>query len=144
MSPLPSPSAALDRELERANALDALTSILPLEPREGLALLLPDGDVATLRHFAQEDLGKTPCRRSPPISPILRLGRSLPGFGLCPGRRRCPGAEVHCYHLWDPGLRERDRTHGMPDPVEQALKTQGVLRASGPHAPSTVKCQLAH
>ncbi len=32
----------------------------------------------------------------------------------------------------------------MPAPVERALRAQGILRASGPHAPSTVKRRLAH
>lgn len=48
------------------------------------------------------------------------------------------------HHLWDPARRETDPKHGMPAAVEQALRTGGFLRTSGPHAPATVGRRLAN
>jgi integrase len=47
------------------------------------------------------------------------------------------------HHLWDPEKRIADPDHGMPDPVSQSLRDQGFLRATGPHAPDTVRRRLA-
>ena len=47
------------------------------------------------------------------------------------------------HHLWDPFRRETDPLHGMPANVAEALKGQGLLRADGPHAPSTVRRRLS-
>ena len=47
------------------------------------------------------------------------------------------------HHLWDPAKREVDPQHGMPDYVAASLRTAELLRAAGPHAPSTVKRLLA-
>lgn len=48
------------------------------------------------------------------------------------------------HHLWDPARRETDPEHGMPTDVEQALRTGGFLRTSGPHAPATAGRRLAN
>jgi integrase len=47
------------------------------------------------------------------------------------------------HHLWDPEKRMADPDHGMPEPVSQRLREQGFLRATGPHAPDTVRRRLA-
>lgn len=47
------------------------------------------------------------------------------------------------HHLWDPARRDLLSTHGMPAEVEADLKARGILRADGPHAPSTVRRRLA-
>jgi hypothetical protein len=46
-----------DGDLARANQLDALAGVLPLERRGQLAALLTDQDVATLRHLAAHAQG---------------------------------------------------------------------------------------
>ena len=48
--------------LRRAEALDALDSVLPFDRREFLAELLSDGDVETLRHLAREGIGENSMR----------------------------------------------------------------------------------
>ncbi|MGX5806466.1 integrase, partial [Bradyrhizobium sp. Arg314] len=47
------------------------------------------------------------------------------------------------HHLWDPVKRETDAAHGMPGDVTATLKAADVLRADGPHAPSTVRRRLS-
>jgi integrase len=46
-------------------------------------------------------------------------------------------------HLWDPEKRMADPDHGMPERFSQSLRDQGFLRATGPHAPDTVRRRLA-
>lgn len=48
------------------------------------------------------------------------------------------------HHLWDPAERETDPSHGMPEAVASRLRVDGVLRADGPHAPTTVQRRLAN
>ena len=89
MSSLPSPASAPDGELERANALDALASILPMERRDQLALLLTDDDVATLRHLAQEGMGENTLRAlASDLAYLEAWCHSPPRAGPSPGRRR--------------------------------------------------------
>ena len=71
-----------DRQLHRANELDALTGILPLERREALAALLTDEDVATLKHLGRE-------RNGPPYPAGIGLRFGLPG-SMDPGCDRPP------------------------------------------------------
>ena len=55
------PSSA-DGERTRANQLDALAGVLPLERRDQLAALLTDQDVATLRHLVEHGMGENTLR----------------------------------------------------------------------------------
>ncbi|MGN6451087.1 MAG: integrase, partial [Brucella intermedia] len=48
------------------------------------------------------------------------------------------------HHLWRPQQRKIDPDHGMPSAVEEELRQRGFLRASGPHAPATVRRRLAN
>ena len=145
MSPLPAPLPHLDRELERANALDALASILPLERRDQLALLLTDDDVATLRHLAEEGMGPNTLRAlASDLAYLEAWSLAATGWPLPWPASETLVLKFIAHHLWDPAQRETDPRHGMPDEVERSLRAQGILRASGPHAPSTVKRRLAH
>jgi hypothetical protein len=46
----------------RAEALDSLDAILPLDRRDLLAALLTDDDVDTLRHLARQGIGQNSLR----------------------------------------------------------------------------------
>ncbi len=144
-SSLPSPAPAQDCDLERASALDALAGILPLERRDQLALLLTDDDVATLRHIAQEGLGENTLRAlASDLAYLEAWSLAATGWPLPWPAPEALVLKFIAHHLWDPGKRESDPDHGMPAPVERALRAQGILRVTGPHAPSTVKRRLAH
>ena len=128
----------------RAEALDALDSVLPFDRREFLAELLTDDDVETLRHLAKEGIGENSLRALASDLGYLEAwsvaatGRPLPW----------PAPEALlikfvAHHLWDPARRETDLAHGMPEEVTATLQAQGLLRVDGPHAPSTVRRRLS-
>ncbi|THV12729.1 site-specific integrase [Rhizobium rhizophilum] len=128
----------------RLDQLDTIAAVLPMERRDELAELLTDQDVETLRHLVNEGMGANTLRALASDLAYLQAwslaatGRSLPW----------PAPEALllkfiAHHLWDPERRLTDPEHGMPAPVEQKLRVQGLLRAPGPHAPDTVRRRLA-
>jgi len=138
------PSTASDEAMRRAEALDALDSVLPYHRRDFLAGILSDDDVETLRHLANEGIGENSLRALTSDLGYLEAwclaatGNPLPW----------PAAEplllkFVAHHLWDPAKHETDRAHGMPDDVATVLRDAGLLRADGPHAPSTVRRRLS-
>ncbi|WP_137134374.1 site-specific integrase [Rhizobium sp. FKY42] len=129
---------------ERAEALDTIAAVLPMERRDELAELLTDQDVETLRHLVNEGMGANTLRALTSDLAYLQAwslaatGRSLPW--------PTPEAlllKFVAHHLWDPEKRKIDPQHGMPDDVEHKLRVQGFLRSPGPHAPDTVRRRLA-
>ncbi|WP_028033853.1 site-specific integrase [Chelativorans sp. J32] len=141
-SHLPSPTP--DPKLRRAEALDALDSVLPFDRREFLAGLLTDDDVETLRHLAKEGLGENSMRAL--TSDLGYLEAWCLAATGAPLPWPAPEAlliKFVAHHLWDPAKRETDAAHGMPIDVTSALKDMGLLRADGPHAPSTVRRRLS-
>ncbi|NGO55459.1 site-specific integrase [Allomesorhizobium camelthorni] len=138
------PKPLPDVKLRRAEALDALDSVLPFDRRDFLAGLLTDDDVETLRHLAKEGIGENSLRALASDLGYLEAW-SLAATGQ-PLPWPAPEAlliKFVAHHLWDPSRRETDSAHGMPGEVAAALKAQGLLRSDGPHAPSTVRRRLS-
>lgn len=130
--------------LRRAEALDALDAVLPFDRREFLAELLSDDDVATLRHLAREGIGENSMRAL--ASDLAYLEAWCQAATANPLPWPAPEAlllKFVAHHLWDPARRETDPAHGMPQDVSVALTQAGLLRSSGPHAPSTVRRRLS-
>ena len=128
----------------RAEALDALDSVLPFDRRDLLAELLTDDDVATLRHLAREGIGENSLRALASDLGYLEAWCSAATGQPLPW----PAPEALlikfvAHHLWDSSKRETDPAHGMPDDVAAALKAGGLLRSDGPHAPTTVRRRLS-
>ncbi|MBO3761619.1 site-specific integrase [Ciceribacter sp. L1K22] len=128
----------------RAEDLDTIAAVLPIDRRDELAELLTDKDIETLRHLVNEGMGANTLRAL--VSDLAYLqawslaatGRSLPW----------PAPEALllkfvAHHLWDAEKRLMDQDHGIPTDVESKLRVQGFLRSSGPHAPDTVRRRLA-
>ncbi|ASW09980.1 site-specific integrase [Rhizobium sp. 11515TR] len=137
---LPSPA---DPVLSRAEELDALDAILPFARRDQLATLLTDDDVATLKHLAREGMGANTLRALASDLGYLEAWCELATGAPLPW----PAPEslllkFVAHHLWDPVERAKDSSHGMPDDVEIGLRTKGLLRVDGPHAPDTVRRRL--
>lgn len=129
--------------LARAEQLDALDAILPFDRRDQLAALLTDEDVATLKHLANEGMGENTLRAFASDLGYLEAWCMAATEGPLPWP--APQSLILkfiAHHLWDPARREIDPAHGMPADVEAHLRGQGLLRATGPHAPSTVKRRL--
>lgn len=134
---------ASDIRLKRAEELDALDAILPFDRRDQLAILLTDDDVATLKHLAKEGMGANTLRALASDLAYLEAWCTLAIDTPLPW----PAPEALllkfvAHHLWDPVRREDDPAHGMPPEVEIGLRSQGLLRSEGPHAPATVRRRL--
>ncbi len=127
----------------RAEELDALDAILPFARRDQLAALLTDDDVATLKHLAKEGMGANTLRALASDLGYLEAWCELSTGAPLPW----PAPEslllkFVAHHLWDPGERAEDSSHGMPADVEMGLRAKGLLRVDGPHAPDTVRRRL--
>ncbi|QND41082.1 site-specific integrase (plasmid) [Rhizobium leguminosarum bv. viciae] len=139
---------ATDRSIlvsARAEQLDTIAAILPIDRRDKLAELLTDQDVETLRHLVNAGMGANTLRAL--TSDLAYLGAwSVVATGS-PLPWPAPEAlllKFVAHHLWDPRQRETDADHGMPSDVAEALRQSGFLRSSGPHAPDTVRRRLAN
>ncbi|MBN9245664.1 MAG: tyrosine-type recombinase/integrase [Mesorhizobium sp.] len=133
-----------DSAIARAGALDALDSVLPYHRRDFLAGILSDDDVETLRHLANEGIGENSLRAlSSDLSYLEAWCQAATGVPLPWPAPEALLLKFVAHHLWDPARRETDPAHGMPEDVAAALKDAGLLRANGPHAPSTVRRRLS-
>nr|WP_222857842.1 site-specific integrase [Agrobacterium deltaense] len=128
----------------RAEELDTIAAVLPMERRDELAELLTDKDVETLRHLVNEGMGANTLRA---LTSDLAY---LEAWGLAATGRSLPWPAPEAlllkfvaHHLWDPEKRATDPNHGMPAEVDNNLRQQGFLKAVGPHAPDTVRRRLA-
>jgi hypothetical protein len=124
----------------RAEALDTIAAVLPLERRDELAELLTDQDVATLRHLVNEGMGKNTLRPCLPAGLVAGGHRHHPplastGLALL--------LKFVAHHVWNPEKRKTDPDHGMQAEIEESLRRQSFLKSSGPHAPATVRRRLA-
>lgn len=138
------PKPVPDQKLRRAEALDALDSVLPFDRRDFLAELLTDDDVATLRHLAKEGIGANSLRAlASDLGYLEAWSLAATGFSLPWPAPEALLIKFVAHHLWDPAKRDLLSTHGMPEEVAAALSTQGLLRADGPHAPNTVRRRLS-
>jgi hypothetical protein len=120
----------------RAEELDAIASVLPIERRD---------ELAELRHLVNEGMGNNTLRA---ITSDLAY---LEAWGLAATGRSLPWPAPEALllkfvaqHLWDPEKRSVDRDHGMPSEVADNLRGQGFLKSSGPHAPAPVRRRLAN
>ena len=129
---------------KRALELDALAAILPMDRRDRLAEILTDDDVATLKHLAKEGMGENSLRAL--ASDLAYLESWALASTSTPLPWPAPEAlalKFVAQHLWDPGRRDTDPSHGMPDSIAAVLRAEGLLRADGPHAPATVRRRLS-
>ncbi len=129
----------------RAETLDTIAAVLPMNRRDMLAGILTDEDVETLRHLVKEGMGENTLRALTSDLAYLEAW-SLAATGS-PLPFPAPEAlllKFVAHHLWRPQQREIEPDHGMPASVEADLRRQGFLRVSGPHAPATVRRRLAN
>lgn len=128
----------------RAQELDTIAAVLPIERRDELAELLSDEYVETLRHLVNQGMGDNTLRALASDLAYLQAwclastGESLPWPAP-----EALALKFVAHHLWDPAKRESDAAHGMPEDVAELLQDQGFLRSSGPHAPDTVRRRIA-
>ena len=139
------PKTSLTAVERRAEELDTIAAVLPIERRDELAELLTDQDVETLRHLVNQGMGDNTLRA---LTSDLAY---LEAWGLAATKKSLPWPAPEAlllkfvaHHLWDPQRRETDADHGMPADVDENLRSQGFLKSVGPHAPATVRRRLAN
>ncbi|MER8824704.1 tyrosine-type recombinase/integrase [Mesorhizobium sp. M0991] len=132
-------------DVRRAEALDALDSVLPFDRRDLLAEILTDDDVATLRHLAKEGIGANSLRAlASDLGYLEAWSFAATGSPLPWPAPEALLIKFVAHHLWDSSRRESDPTHGMPADIAASLVAQGLLRVTKrPHAPSTVRRRLS-
>ena len=129
----------------RAQELDTIAAVLPMERRDELAELLTDQEVETLRHLVNEGMGANTLRAlTSDLAYLEAWGLAATGKSLPWPVPEALLLKFVAHHLWDPQQRETDPDHGMPVDVGENLRSQGVMKSVGPHAPSTVRRRLAN
>ena len=135
---------ALDATLARATELDALSAILPFDRREQLAELLTDHDIATLKHLAKQGMGRNTLRAlTSDLAYIEAWSIAATGHPLPWPAPEALLIKYVAHHLWHTAKRADNPDHGMPEDVTTSLRSRGLLRVTGPHAPSTVRRRLS-
>jgi integrase len=129
----------------RAEELDTIAAVLPLERRDELAELLTDHDVETLRHLVNQGMGDNTLRAlTSDLAYLEAWGMAATGQSLPWPAPEALLLKFVAHHLWDPQRRDTDADHGMPKNVDENLRSQGFLKSVGPHAPATVRRRLAN
>lgn len=141
----PKKSATLSAVERRAEELDTIAAVLPIDRRDELAELLTDQDVETLRHLVNQGMGDNTLRAlTSDLTYLEAWGLAATGKSLPWPAPEALLLKFVAQHLWDPEKRESDPNHGMPADVADNLRRQGFLKSAGPHAPATVRRRLAN
>ncbi|MCQ9147586.1 site-specific integrase [Brucella anthropi] len=138
-------SPKVSSEEQRAETLDTIAAVLPMNRRDMLAGILTDDDVETLRHLVNEGMGENTLRAlTSDLAYLEAWSTAATGNPLPFPAPEALLLKFVAHHLWRPQQREIEPDHGMPAGVEEELRQQGFLRVSGPHAPATVRRRLAN
>ena len=125
-------------------AIDPLAGFLPMATRDRLAESLTPAEIDTLAHLAKAGTGANSLRAlASDLAYLEAWSRAATGAPLSWPATKTAVLLFIAHHLWDEREREKTPDHGMPETVAEALRAEGRLRASGQHAPSTVRRRLA-
>ncbi|MDR6820967.1 integrase [Neorhizobium sp. 2083] len=139
------PKKSLTAVERRAEELDTIAAVLPMERRDELAELLTDQDVETLKHLVERGMGDNTLRAlTSDLAYLEAWGLAATGSSLPWPAPEALLLKFVAHHLWDPEKRANDADHGMPADVDDNLRRQGFLKSTGPHAPDTVRRRLAN
>ncbi|NKM58420.1 tyrosine-type recombinase/integrase [Rhizobium anhuiense] len=139
------PKESMTAVERRAEELDTIAAVLPIDRRDELAQLLTDHDVETLRHLVNQGMGDNTLRAlTSDLAYLEAWGMAATGKSLPWPAPEALLLKFVAQHLWDPEKRAVDPDHGMPATVDEDLRRQGFLKSVGPHAPATVRRRLAN
>lgn len=106
----------------RAEELDTIAAVLPIERRDELAELLTDRDVETLRHLVNQGMGDNTLRAlTSDLTYLEAWGLAATGNSLPWPAPEALLLKFVAHHLWDPEKRAADPDHGMPAAVDENL-----------------------
>ena len=125
-------------------AIDALAGFLPLAARDRLAETLTRAEIDTLAHLAKTGKGPNSLRAlASDLAYLEAWARASTAEPLAWPASETTVLRFIAHHLWDEEEREKNPEHGMPEAVAEALRAEGRLKSTGPHAPATVRRRLA-
>jgi integrase len=125
-------------------AIDALAGFLPMAARDRLAETLTRSEIDTLTHLAKIGTGPNSLRAlASDLAYLEAWARASTDAPLVWPASETMVMRFIAHHLWDKEEREKNRKHGMPQEVAEALRAEGRLKSTGPHAPATVRRRLA-
>ena len=125
-------------------AIDALAGFLPLAARDRLAETLTPAEIDTLTHLAKTGTGPNSLRAlASDLAYLEAWARASTDAPLVWPASETTVLRFIAHHLWDEEEREKNPEHGMPEAVAEALRAEGRLKSTGPHAPATVRRRLA-
>ncbi|NSY19985.1 integrase, partial [Neorhizobium sp. AL 9.2.2] len=107
----PRSKTAVDR---RADELDTIASVLPIDRRDELAELLTDQDIETLRHLVNEGMGENTLRAlTSDLAYLQAWSLAATGASLPWPAPEALALKFVAHHLWQPDQRDIDPQHGM-------------------------------
>jgi integrase len=125
-------------------AVDALAGFLPLAARDRLAETLTPAEIDTLTHLAKTGTGPNSLRAlASDLAYLEAWARAATAAPLVWPASETTVLRFIAHHLWDEAERAKNPEHGMPEAVAEALRVEGRLKSTGPHAPATVRRRLA-
>jgi integrase len=134
----------MKRSTETPAAIDMLAGVLPMAARDRLADSLDAAEIDTLAHLAKAGTGANSLRAlASDLAYLEAWSHAATGEPLAWPASETSVLRFIAHHLWDEEERAKNPDHGMPESVADALRAEGRLRSSGPHAPATVRRRLA-
>ena len=134
----------MKRSTETPAAIDMLAGVLPTAARDRLADSLDAAEIDTLAHLAKAGTGANSLRAlASDLAYLEAWSHAATGAPLAWPASETSVLRFIAHHLWDEEERAKNPDHGMPESVADALRAEGRLRSSGPHAPATVRRRLA-
>jgi integrase len=132
-----------DKTPKNDTDIDLLSSILPKPLRKNMSNILTPDDIATLRHLAEQGIGKNSLRAlASDFAYLEAWTKAATGVRLEWPAPEALILKFIAHHLWDPAERAINPQHGMPESVLKYLVGLDLLRTNGLHSPATVRRRL--
>ncbi len=113
-------SPKVSSEEQRAETLDTIAAVLPMNRRDMLACILSDEDVETLRHLVNEGMGENTLRAlTSDLAYLEAWSQAATGSPLPFPAPEALLLKFVAHHLWRPQQREIEPNHGMPSGVAE-------------------------
>ena len=120
-----------------------LDTFLPIETADRLARHLTEADVATLKRILKAATSENTFRAvSSDLGYLEAWSIAVTGAPLVWPPSNEEATRFVAHHLFVPTTEQNDQNNGMPGPVKEMFRGEGVLQGSLRHAPSTVRRRL--
>lgn len=119
-------------------------TVISADREDLVARVLTDDDLSSLKHLAKKGTPANSLRAlTSDLAYLEAWARSATGEMLPWPAREALVLEFIAHHLYDAEEQRRAPGHAVPAAVADTLQAAGLLRTTGPHAPSTVRRRLS-